>query len=100
MTAIRYIEAPTRRPGETGRAFVERMLAQLSKGGATAPPPKVEITAKTVKVDKALTVEAKARPEDLGSTKSWPPLPGQRYSGAWRISGSSSCTTSIPLHVS
>lgn len=81
MTAIRYVEAPTRRPGETGRAFVERMLAELDrKGAAVAAPPKVdhdfptkrntrhnsqvEITAKVVRVDKALTVEAKPSPED------------------------------------
>lgn len=64
MTTIRYIEAPTRRPGETGRAFIDRMLAKLSnKGSATAlpTPPKVEITTKTVKVNKALRVEAKPK---------------------------------------
>ena len=30
MTANRYVAVPTRLPGETGRQFVDRMLAQLS----------------------------------------------------------------------
>jgi hypothetical protein len=63
MTAIRFIEAPTRRPGESGRAFIDRMLAELNNtGGATAlpTPPKIEITATTAKVDKSL--EAKPQP--------------------------------------
>ena len=104
---IRYIEAPTRRPGETGRAFVERMLAQLGTGGATALPiPKVEITAKVVRVDKALTVKPKptgevkkstdvvldfrGQPDLRPTTRKWPPpydpvtmRSSHRYVGHW-----------------
>jgi hypothetical protein len=48
MTTIRFLEAPTRRPGETGQAFIDRMLAELnSKGSASAlpTPPQIVITA-------------------------------------------------------
>jgi hypothetical protein len=95
---MRIVACPTRLPGESGRAFVDRMLAELNtKGSASAlPTPRIEITSTTAKVAK----EAKpytggprrvrpaadnvpARAGDLGATKSWPPLPGQRYSGAW-----------------
>jgi hypothetical protein len=31
----------------------------------------------------AKALEAKPARTDLGATKHWPPLPGQRYSGAW-----------------
>jgi hypothetical protein len=56
MTAIRFVACPTRQAGESGRAFVERMLRELNakKGSATAlpTPPKIEITATTAKVAK------------------------------------------------
>jgi hypothetical protein len=47
----RFVACPAREKGESGRAFVERMLAALNTGGATAlpTPPQVLITAKTAK---------------------------------------------------
>jgi hypothetical protein len=48
MTAIRFVSVPIRAPGESGRAFIDRMLAELdSKGAASAAPipPKIVITA-------------------------------------------------------
>jgi hypothetical protein len=39
MTATRYIACPTRAPGESGRAFIDRMLAEVNaKGKASAFP--------------------------------------------------------------
>jgi hypothetical protein len=52
---MRVLACPTRMPGETGQAFIDRMLAELNaKGSATAlpTPPKIEITATTAKVAK------------------------------------------------
>jgi hypothetical protein len=100
---MRIIQTPTRRPGESGQAFIDRMLAELNtKGGATAlpTPPKVEITANTAKVANEVRANAETNspaghvpgpadaladrsPAALGGTKHWPPLQGQRYTGAW-----------------
>jgi hypothetical protein len=53
-------------PGETGQAFIDRMLRDLStkKGSASALPvaPKVEITPTTAKVAKAKRVRPAADP--------------------------------------
>jgi hypothetical protein len=97
---MRFVAVPCRMPGETGQAFVDRMLRELDakKGSATAlpTPSKIEITATTAKVAKEAKPDARgprrvrptadnvaARGADLGTTRSWPPLPGQRYCGAW-----------------
>ena len=103
---MRIVQVPTRRPGESGRAFIDRMLAELSsKGSASALPPQVHIEPVKVQIGKAkrkprpsgrewIESQAKAlgaKPEPtceeqkstLGATKHWPPLPGQRYSGVW-----------------
>jgi hypothetical protein len=85
---MRVLACPTRQPGESGQAFIDRMLAHLDakKGAASAAPPKVEITAKTAKVVKearAKTKPATQAETERAPTKLWPPLPGQRYIGAW-----------------
>jgi hypothetical protein len=104
MTSIRFIQCPTRRPGESSLAFVDRMLAELNnKGSASAlpTPPKIEIAATTAKVaqgaktnvDRRVRARADSmssvgdRGPGLGTTKHWPPLPGQRYRGAWPPAG-------------
>jgi hypothetical protein len=69
---LRIVDCPTRKPGESGRAFVERMLAQLSNtGGATAlpTPPKVEITAKAARVAKDLRVPVEPEPAAVAEAK-------------------------------
>jgi hypothetical protein len=119
----RFVACPTRNPGESGRAFVERMLAMLNtKGGATALPtppkvpnlPKVEIAAKSVKVaeDKAtmfwpktegppkVVLDWRGRPDTRPTTKCWPPGPmgpdgrsTHRYVGPWPPKWASKWTT-------
>jgi hypothetical protein len=64
---MRLITCPTRRPDESGKAFVDRMLRELDakKGSASAlpTPPKIEITATTAKVaDPARHADAGADP--------------------------------------
>jgi hypothetical protein len=91
-------------PGESGQAFIDRMLRKLDAKKGSAPalptPPTIEITATSTTVAK----EAKGRPARrvraavdpdpvavpgsdagpaLAPTKHWPPLPGKRYSGPW-----------------
>jgi hypothetical protein len=65
----RFVSCPAREKGETGRAFVERMLAALNTGGATAlpAPPKIVITAEVkpnvrVRVPRSVPAVANPRP--------------------------------------
>jgi len=39
MTAIRIVTAPRRLPGETGSAFIDRMLREVSNKGGLRPSP-------------------------------------------------------------
>jgi hypothetical protein len=101
MTAIRIVTAPCRLPSGTGKAFVDRMLRELSnKGRATAlpiitkPTPTIEEPDKQeakpnahrprhVRGGAASLHDASDRPDGLVTTRKWPPHPGQRYVGPW-----------------
>jgi hypothetical protein len=95
---MRFVSVPSRLPGESGQAFIDRMLRDLnSRGSASAlPTPGIETTSTTAKVAKEAKPDARgvrrirptadnvdARGANPGTTRSWPPLPGQRYCGAW-----------------